>query len=148
MFDAGRITGGRQAVDVYASPTAMGVESHSHMNTMPDQPRFARGWMHRKSVADAVRDLDKASSAPRLKRVLGRVDLLLVGVGVIVGGGIFLVTGTAAAQFAGPAVILSFLLAGLACALTGVCYAELAAMIPAAGSAYARSCAGICGRRP
>jgi APA family basic amino acid/polyamine antiporter len=68
---------------------------------------------------------------------LGPLDLVLVGVGVIVGGGIFVVTGNAAAQFAGPAIVLSFLIAGLGCALIGMCYAELAAMIPAAGSAYA-----------
>ncbi len=69
--------------------------------------------------------------------MLGPLDLVLVGIGVIVGGGIFVVTGNAAAQFAGPAIVLSFLLAGFGCALTGMCYAELAAMIPAAGSAYA-----------
>jgi APA family basic amino acid/polyamine antiporter len=96
----------------------------------------SRGWAHRKPIADALAALD-GSGAPGLKRVLGRVDLMLAGVGVIVGGGIFIVAGTAAAQFAGPAVVLSFLLAGLGCALTGFCYSELAAMIPAAGSAYA-----------
>jgi APA family basic amino acid/polyamine antiporter len=94
-------------------------------------------WSHRKSIADAIRDIDAESAAPTLRRVLGPLDLMLVGIGVIVGAGIFVVTGNAAAQFAGPAIVLSFLLAGLGCALTGVCYAELAAMIPAAGSAYA-----------
>jgi APA family basic amino acid/polyamine antiporter len=96
-----------------------------------------KSWVHRKSIAAAIRDLDQETSATTLKRVLGPLDLVLVGVGVIVGGGIFVVTGNAAAQFAGPAIVLSFLLAGLGCALTGMCYAELAAMIPAAGSAYA-----------
>jgi APA family basic amino acid/polyamine antiporter len=94
-------------------------------------------WAHRKSIAEAVRDLEQESAPTTLKRVLGPLDLVLVGVGVIVGGGIFVVTGNAAAQFAGPAIVLSFLIAGLGCALTGMCYAELAAMIPAAGSAYA-----------
>jgi basic amino acid/polyamine antiporter, APA family len=93
-------------------------------------------WLHRKSIAAAVRDLDQESASASLKRVLGPVDLVLVGVGAIVGGGIFVVAGNAAAQFAGPAIVLSFLIAGLGCALTGMCYAELAAMIPAAGSAY------------
>ena len=93
-------------------------------------------WLHRKSIAEAVRDLDQESSPTALKRVLGPLDLVLIGVGVIVGGGIFVVTGNAAAQFAGPAIVLSFLIAGFGCALTGMCYAELAAMIPAAGSAY------------
>jgi APA family basic amino acid/polyamine antiporter len=96
-----------------------------------------RSWVHRKSIAEAIRDLDQESAATTLKRVLGPLDLVLVGVGVIVGAGIFVVTGNAAAQFAGPAIVLSFLIAGLGCALTGMCYAELAAMIPAAGSAYA-----------
>ena len=96
-----------------------------------------RSWVHRKSIAAAIRDLDQESAATTLKRVLGPVDLVLVGVGAIVGGGIFVVTGNAAAQFAGPAIVLSFLIAGLGCALTGMCYAELAALIPAAGSAYA-----------
>ena len=95
------------------------------------------GWSHRKPIAEAIGELDGESGAPTLRRVLGPLDLVLVGIGVIVGGGIFVVTGNAAAQFAGPAIVLSFLLAGVGCALTGMCYAELAAMIPAAGSAYA-----------
>ncbi len=94
-----------------------------------------RGWSHRKPVADTIRELE-GSGSTTLNRVLGPLDLVLVGVGVIVGGGIFIVTGNAAAQFAGPAIVLSFLIAGVGCALTGMCYAELAAMIPAAGSAY------------
>src|ERR1700729_3297906 len=94
-------------------------------------------WSHCKPIADAIRDLEGESGAPTLRRVLGPLDLVLVGIGVIVGGGIFVVAGNAAAQFAGPAIVLSFLLAGFGCALTGMCYAELAAMIPAAGSAYA-----------
>lgn len=94
-------------------------------------------WSHRKLIADAIRELDGDAGAPTLRRVLGPLDLMLVGIGVIVGAGIFVVTGNAAAQFAGPAIVLSFLLAGFGCALTGMCYAELAAMIPAAGSAYA-----------
>jgi APA family basic amino acid/polyamine antiporter len=96
-----------------------------------------KSWVHRKSIAAAIRDLAQESAPATLKRVLGPLDLVLVGVGVIIGGGIFVVTGNAAAQFAGPAIVLSFLIAGLGCALTGMCYAELAAMIPAAGSAYA-----------
>lgn len=95
-----------------------------------------KSWKHRKSIAAAIRDLDQESAPTALKRVLGPLDLVLVGIGAIVGGGIFVVTGNAAAQFAGPAIVLSFLIAGLGCGLTGMCYAELAAMIPAAGSAY------------
>src|ERR1700759_3252273 len=99
--------------------------------------KITRDWLHRKSVAAAIRDTEGDAASPALRRVLGPLDLILVGIGVVVGGGIYVVTGNAAAQIAGPAIILSFVLAGLGCALTGMCYAELAAMIPAAGSAYA-----------
>jgi APA family basic amino acid/polyamine antiporter len=71
-----------------------------------------------------------------LKRVLGARQLFLLGIGAIIGAGIFVMTGKAAADYAGPAVILSFMIAGLACALAGLCYAEFAAMMPVSGSAY------------
>jgi APA family basic amino acid/polyamine antiporter len=71
-----------------------------------------------------------------LKRALGPWHLLLLGVGAIIGAGIFVLTGHAAAQYAGPAIVLSFVLAGIACALAGLCYAEFASMIPISGSAY------------
>ena len=71
-----------------------------------------------------------------LRRILSATNLTLLGIGGIVGAGIFVLTGTAAAQFAGPAIVLSFVLAGLACLFAGLCYAELASMIPVAGSAY------------
>ena len=71
-----------------------------------------------------------------LRKVLTPTSLVLLGIGCIVGAGIYVMIGPAAAYYAGPAVMLSFLLAGAACALTGLCYAELAAAIPAAGSSY------------
>jgi basic amino acid/polyamine antiporter, APA family len=71
-----------------------------------------------------------------LRRVLGAWNLTLLGIGAIIGAGIFVLTGTAAANYAGPAVVLSFVLAGLGCLFAGLCYAEFAAMIPIAGSAY------------
>jgi APA family basic amino acid/polyamine antiporter len=71
-----------------------------------------------------------------LKRSLGPSSLVLMGIGVIVGAGIFVLTGHAAAQMAGPAIVISFLLSGIACAFAGLCYAEFASMIPVAGSAY------------
>jgi APA family basic amino acid/polyamine antiporter len=74
-----------------------------------------------------------------LRPVLGRWQLLSVGIGAIIGSGIFVIPGPAAAQFAGPAVVISFMIAALGCALAGLCYAELSAMFPAAGSAYAYS---------
>ena len=71
-----------------------------------------------------------------LKRALGVVNLVTLGIGAIIGAGIFVLTGSAAAQYAGPAIILSFLLAGLGCVFAGLCYAEFASLIPIAGSAY------------
>src|SRR5438093_9989017 len=71
-----------------------------------------------------------------LKRALGTVDLIALGVGATIGAGIFVITGSAAAQYAGPAIVLSFVLAGFACVFAGLCYAEFASLIPIAGSAY------------
>ncbi|OFZ79534.1 MAG: amino acid permease [Bdellovibrionales bacterium RIFOXYD1_FULL_53_11] len=71
-----------------------------------------------------------------LKRILGPVNLTTLGIGGIIGAGIFVLTGQAAAQYAGPAIVLSFIISGFACAFAGLCYAEFASMIPIAGSAY------------
>jgi len=71
-----------------------------------------------------------------LKRVLTARHLVLLGIGAVIGAGIFVMTGQAAANHAGPAIMISFLLAGTACAFAGLCYAEFAAMIPVSGSAY------------
>src|SRR6201994_2391659 len=71
-----------------------------------------------------------------LKRALGPVNLITLGIGAIIGAGIFVLTGQAAAKHAGPAVALSFVLAGITCAFAGLCYAEFASLIPIAGSAY------------
>ncbi len=71
-----------------------------------------------------------------LKRSLGPLNLILLGIGVVIGAGIFVLTGHAAAKIAGPAITLSFILAAVACAFAGLCYAEFASMIPVAGSAY------------
>lgn len=72
----------------------------------------------------------------KLKRALSAVDLTALGVGAIIGTGIFVLTGTAAADKAGPALMLSFVVAGIACAFSALCYAEFASMLPIAGSAY------------
>ena len=71
-----------------------------------------------------------------LKRALGPTNLISLGIGAIIGTGIFVLTGTAAANHAGPAIVLSFILAAVACVFAGLCYAEFASMIPVAGSAY------------
>ncbi|MBL8189711.1 MAG: amino acid permease, partial [Acidobacteria bacterium] len=71
-----------------------------------------------------------------LKRVLGPLNLIALGIGAVIGAGIFVITGSVAARFAGPSITLSFVLAALGCAFAGLCYAELASMIPVSGSAY------------
>jgi APA family basic amino acid/polyamine antiporter len=78
-----------------------------------------------------------------LRRALGPLNLLTLGIGAIIGAGIFVITGQAAAQFAGPAILFSFILAGVACAFAGLCYAEFASIIPIAGSAYTYSYATL-----
>lgn len=79
---------------------------------------------------------ESGDSAHGLKRTLGKLNLITLGIGAIIGAGIFVLTGQAAAQYAGPAVSISFIVAGFACAFAGLCYAEFASMIPIAGSAY------------
>ncbi len=85
----------------------------------------------------------EAGEADGLRRSLGPWSLLALGVGSIVGAGLFTLTGLAAAQHAGPAVVLSFLVAAAGCALAGLCYSELAAMIPVSGSAYTYAYAAL-----
>lgn len=85
-----------------------------------------------KSMADLVPEEGEHG----LRRALTASNLVLLGIGAIIGAGIFVLTGTAAAQFAGPAIVLSFVLAGAGCLFAGLCYAEFASMIPVAGSAY------------
>jgi APA family basic amino acid/polyamine antiporter len=89
----------------------------------------------------ATKSLDKlkqeaADTEHGLRRTLGALNLTTLGIGAIVGAGIFVLTGQAAAQYAGPAIVLSFIVSGLGCAFAGLCYAEFASMIPIAGSAY------------
>jgi APA family basic amino acid/polyamine antiporter len=79
---------------------------------------------------------ESGDSGHGLKRTLGKLNLITLGIGAIIGAGIFVLTGQAAAQYAGPAVSISFIVAGFACAFAGLCYAEFASMIPIAGSAY------------
>ena len=87
-----------------------------------------------KSIEQLVSDVEHGGKA--LKRTLSALDLTLLGIGAIIGTGIFVLTGTAAANQAGPAIGLAYLAAGLACTFAALCYAEFASMIPIAGSAY------------
>lgn len=86
----------------------------------------------RKSVAQ----IQTEAAGAGLKRTLGKWNLLSLGIGCIIGAGIFVMTGTAAANHAGPALMLSFIFTGIACAFVGLCYAELASVLPISGSAY------------
>jgi APA family basic amino acid/polyamine antiporter len=78
-----------------------------------------------------------------LKRSLGALNLMLLGIGCIIGAGIFVLTGRAAAQFAGPAIMVSFVITGLLCAFVALCYAELASALPVSGSAYSYTYASM-----
>ncbi len=89
----------------------------------------------RKSI-DELQATAMSEGHNTLRRSLGPVNLVALGIGAIIGTGIFVLTGTAAAQHAGPAIVLSFVLAATACVFAGLCYAEFASMIPIAGSAY------------
>ncbi|MFZ0887920.1 MAG: amino acid permease [Candidatus Binataceae bacterium] len=93
--------------------------------------------LRRKPVAQLMAEAGPHEGG--LKRALGALDLTALGIGAIVGAGIFVLTGVAAARYAGPAIVLSFTVAGFACAMAALCYAEFAAMIPVAGSAYSYS---------
>lgn len=89
-----------------------------------------------KKSLDSVEELELDVNKNQLKRVLGPYQLILFGIGAIVGAGLFSITGIAAAEHAGPAILLSFMIAAIGCAFAGLCYSELASMIPIAGSAY------------
>ncbi len=99
------------------------------------------GIMRTKSVEQSIKDTDEPEF--RLKKALGPLDLTVFGIGVIIGTGIFVLTGVAAATNAGPALSLSFVISGIACALAALCYAEFASAVPVAGSAYTFSYASI-----
>ncbi|MBF0319472.1 MAG: amino acid permease [Nitrospirae bacterium] len=92
--------------------------------------------LQKKSIDTLQEEAFSSDSGNALRRTLGPVELTAIGVGAIVGAGIFVLTGHAAASYAGPAIVLSFVLAFIACGFAGLCYAELASMIPISGSAY------------
>jgi APA family basic amino acid/polyamine antiporter len=90
-----------------------------------------------------VSQIQAESQSGELKRSLSAANLISLGIGCIIGTGIFVMTGQAAAQFAGPAIIVSFLVTGLCCAFVALCYAELASMLPVSGSAYSYAYASL-----
>ena len=97
----------------------------------------------KKDLPTLMKEAVEVEGEQSLRRALGPLNLLTLGIGAIIGAGIFVITGQAAAQFAGPAIVISFVLAGIACAFAGLCYAEFASMIPIAGSAYTYSYATL-----
>ena len=96
--------------------------------------RFA-SFFRRKPLSAYSEDIKTS----QLKRTLGKWELTAIGVGAVIGGGIFVLTGVAANQYAGPALALSFVLSGIGCLLAALCYAEFASILPVSGSAYAYS---------
>src|SRR5215207_9583031 len=109
-----------------------------------DRVSWVRGWdpereghmgiMRTKSVEQSIRDTEEPEF--QLRKALGPLDLTVFGIGVIIGTGLFVLTGEAAAGYAGPAVALSYVVGGVACALAALCYAEFVSSVPVAGSAY------------
>src|SRR5829696_2114604 len=99
------------------------------------------GIMRTKSVEQSIRDTEEPEF--QLRKALGPLDLTLFGIGVIIGTGLFVLTGEAAAGYAGPAVALSYVVGGIVCALAALCYAEFASTVPVAGSAYTFSYATL-----
>ncbi|HEV3476351.1 MAG TPA: amino acid permease, partial [Rubrobacteraceae bacterium] len=97
--------------------------------------------MRTKSIEQSIRDTEEPEF--QLRKALGPVDLTLFGIGVIIGTGLFVLTGEAAAGYAGPAVALSYVVGGIVCALAALCYAEFASTVPVAGSAYTFSYASL-----
>lgn len=94
------------------------------------------GLVNRLLARKTVAQVQAETQSSELKRTLGPWNLLFLGIGCIIGAGIFVRTGNAAALHAGPAVLFSFLIAGVICALAGLCYAELSSTLPVSGSAY------------
>src|SRR4030095_14564608 len=90
----------------------------------------SRGFLARILMRKSVEQVQRETETSQLKRTLGPWTLVFLGIGCIIGAGIFVRTGNAAALHAGPAVLLSFLVAGVVCALAGLCYAELSSALP------------------
>ncbi len=98
-----------------------------------------RGLLWRMMMRKSVAHIQQETATSELKRTLGPWNLVFLGIGCIIGAGIFVRTGNAAALHAGPAVLISYVIAGIVCAFAGLCYAELASTLPVSGSAYTYS---------
>src|SRR6476659_6465798 len=98
-----------------------------------------RGLLGRMGMRKTVAQVQRETETSQLKRTLGSWNRVFLGIGCIIGAGIFVRTGNAAALHAGPAVLISYVIAGIVCAFAGLCYAELASTLPVSGSAYTYS---------
>src|SRR6187401_1698048 len=98
-----------------------------------------RGLLERLLLRKSVAQVQRETEASELKRTLGPWNLVFLGIGCIIGAGIFVRTGSAASLHAGPAVLISYVIAGIVCAFAGLCYAELSSTLPVSGSAYTYS---------
>ncbi|MCW6530498.1 amino acid permease [Sphingomonas sp. MMSM20] len=101
--------------------------------------RPAEGLLGRMMLRKTVEQVQRETQSSELKRTLSAANLVFLGIGCIIGAGIFVRTGNAAALHAGPAVVISFIVAGVICGLAGLCYAELSSTLPVSGSAYTYS---------
>jgi APA family basic amino acid/polyamine antiporter len=109
--------------------------AQTHTASQTARPTIFARLTRRKSIEDLQAEHEKGE----LKRALGPLNLVFLGIGTIIGAGIFVLTGQAAAQYAGPGIMISFVITGVLCALVALCYAELASAIPVSGSAYSYS---------
>ena len=132
-----------QKLASFSAVRAAGRESRQGRSEKISLPARGIGWRYRmtlgtllarKPVADIVASGE--AEGHRIPRVLGPVSITAMGIGAIIGGGIFIFTGTVAALNAGPAIVVSFVLAAIACAFVGLCYAELSTFLPVSGSTY------------
>ncbi|MGI5471423.1 amino acid permease [Streptomyces sp. CA-132043] len=110
-------------------------------SSLPEPEGRRRGLFRTKTVEESIRDTEEPEHA--LRKSLSALDLTVFGVGVIIGTGIFVLTGKIAKESAGPSVALAFVVAGAVCALAALCYAEFASTVPVAGSAYTFSYASL-----
>jgi basic amino acid/polyamine antiporter, APA family len=111
------------------------------LGTVPNREEPRMNLWRTKTIEQSIRDTEEP--AHKLRKQLGAMDLTVFGVGVVIGTGIFVLTGKAAGVQAGPAIALSFVFAAIACALAALCYAEFASTVPVAGSAYTFSYASL-----
>src|SRR3954452_3125574 len=115
-------------------PSTRGRQPVRRATRLEREQTMANLWV-RKSIA-ALKAEASASDEHGLKRTLTGTNLIMLGIGAIIGAGFFGLTGEASAKFAGPAIPLSFIVGGIVCAFAGLCYAEMASTVPIAGSAY------------